>query len=130
MRTVCLDGITSQYLIDSGKSKRMPLACYQPGGSRFTDADALRSYIGDELGLHMLLDGKISVYGNTLTIPTDSEGPSLQKLRALFDTEIVYKGRTFVLNGFSAEAEAEWSLGDTAPGISRWMEFSFEVKAA
>lgn len=130
MRTVCLDGITTQYLLDSDYPNKMRLSCYQPGGSRFNDAEALRCFIGDELGLHMRWEGKISAWGNSLTIPVDSGGPAIDTVRALFDTEVVYGGKTFVLDRISAEAEEEWSLGCDTPGISRWMEFSFTAKAA
>jgi hypothetical protein len=128
MTVVDLNGITAQYLVDSGVAERMaPVRPdYQPGGKRFTDAEAMRWAIGDKLEISMCYDRRPQLETKRITIYLDSEGLDASTLRRLLDTEITYEGRSYTFNGVSSDAETEQDYGGEY--IARWMEIWFTVK--
>ena len=124
MRQYILDGITAQYLIDSGVSSSMRLSNYQPGGDRFTDAEALRWFIINEIGLSVSMDQRVHINDSQITIYTGWDSISADTMRVLLDAELVHSGRRYVFCNITCDAETYVEYG--SEGLNRWMEVTFK----
>jgi hypothetical protein len=122
---ITLDGITAEYLTTSGISERMLFSSYKPGGEFYTDAEAMKWFIGEALHLSVKKVSRFAGAGS-LTIDTD-DTVSREALVALLDVEIVFQGKVWTFSDMEPCAE-HYEEYYGSPSTERWIEITFKVK--